>query len=103
MSQTSPGRALGVLTATPTLDGISIGGGPVLATMDIGSAATDKLGFYGATAATQRTSAAQTTIATTVWISGGVGFGSTAWVSALIATVQEIQQTLTALGLWKGS
>lgn len=103
MSQVSPGRALGVSTATPTLDGLTVGGGPVLATIDLGVSATDKVGFYGATAATQRTSGAQTTITTTVGVSGGVGCATTAGLSLMVAAVIEIQQTLTQLGLWKGS
>ena len=74
-------------------------GGPA----QIGVAATSLVAFYGATPVAQRTSAAQTTITTTTGVSGGVGCATTAGLSALIAAVQEIQATLTGLGLWKGS
>ena len=74
-------------------------GGPA----QIGVTATSLVAFYGATPIAQRTSSAQTTITTTTGVSGGVGCATTAGLSAMIAAVIEIQQTLTALGLWKGS
>lgn len=54
-----------------------------------------KVGFYGTTPVTQRSSAAQATSA--------VGTASSADVTtALKAAVIEIMNTLQAIGLWKG-
>lgn len=91
----NPGAAITSTTAY-------VGGGGALAKM--GNATTDVIGFYGVTGTAQRTAAAQTTIvATFVTISSGFGFTTSAGVISIIATVQEIQATLTLLGLWKGS
>jgi len=64
---------------------------------NLGQAAADKIGFYGlATPISQRAAAAQA--------SSTVGTASSADVTTgLKAAVIEIQETLTALGLWKGS
>lgn len=63
----------------------------------LGQAAADKIGFYGlATPISQRAAAAQA--------SSTVGTASSADVTTgLKAAVIEIMETLTALGLWKGS
>lgn len=62
----------------------------------IGSAATEKIGFYGATPIAQRSGAAQATSA--------VGTASsTAVTTEVKAALIEVMNTLTALGLWKGS
>jgi len=64
---------------------------------DLGRSTTDKIGFYGlATPIVQRSGAAQATSL--------VGTASSTDVSTdLKGAVIEIMNTLTALGLWKGS
>lgn len=62
----------------------------------LGGAATDTIGFYGATPAAQRAAAAQATSL--------VGTASsTALDTATKAALLEVMNTLTALGLWKGA
>lgn len=61
---------------------------------DIGNAAADTLGFYGATKVSQRASSVQATSN----IASSSDFGATQ-----LALVQEIMNTLTGLGLWKGT
>jgi hypothetical protein len=62
----------------------------------LGGAATDKLGFYGATPIVQRSLAAQaTSLLSTA--------SSTAIDTLTKAAIIEIMNTLAALGLWKGS
>ena len=75
--------------------------------VNVGEAATDTVGMYGATPVVQRaTAASHTTIATTVAIStttGAVtswGFSTSTQANALTAAVAEIQATLVAVGLW---
>jgi hypothetical protein len=58
----------------------------------IGGAATDKVGFYGATPVVQRATA---TSHTTTNVVTSASFGT-----LQVAQVQEIQNTLIALGLW---
>lgn len=106
--QTGTGRALGVETSTPTLDGLTVGtstGG--VASIDLGYDATSKIGMYGATPVVQRaTAASHTAIATTVSVStttGSItswGFSTSTQANALTVAVAEIQATLVALGLW---
>lgn len=60
----------------------------------IGKAATSKVGFYGATPVVQRASSVQ--VSSNIAVSSS--FGATQ-----LAVVQEIQNTLTGLGLWKGA
>lgn len=61
----------------------------------LGQSAADKLGFYGlATAISQRASSNQVT--TNIAVSAS--FGATQ-----LACVQEIMNTLAALGIWKGA
>ena len=62
----------------------------------IGGATTDKIAFFGTTPITQRAAAAQGTAT--------VGTASSADVTSdLKAAVIEIMNTLTAIGIWKGS
>ena len=62
----------------------------------VGGATCDKLAFYGTTPVTQRAGAAQATSL--------VGTASSADVTSdLKGAVIEIMNTLTALGVWKGS
>jgi hypothetical protein len=75
-------KAVGVAYEDPQLDDAIIGksGGTV--------------GFYGKTPSTQRASSVQATSN----LATSASFGATQ-----LAAVQEIMNTLTALGLWKGS
>lgn len=62
----------------------------------LGRSATDKVGLYGLTPIAQRSGAAQATSL--------VGTASSTAVDiSLKAAVIEIMNTLTALGVWKGS
>ena len=62
----------------------------------LGSSATEKIGLYGATPIVQRSGAAQaTSLLSTA--------SSTAIDTATKAAIIEIMNTLTALGVWKGS
>lgn len=64
--------------------------------VQFGDATTDSVGFYGKTPISQRAGAAQATSA--------VGTASSADVTTeLKAAVIEIMNTLTAIGVWKGS
>lgn len=58
----------------------------------IGAAASDKVGFYGATPVVQRATA---TTHTTTNVVTSASFGT-----LQVAQIQEIQQTLIALGIW---
>ena len=58
----------------------------------IGSGATEKVGFYGATPVVQRATA---TTHTTTNVVTSASFGT-----LQVAQIQEIQNTLIALGLW---
>lgn len=62
----------------------------------IGGAATDKVGFYGATPVTQRASSVQAT--------SNVSAYTATTASALIgAWIVEVTNTLNGIGLWKGT
>lgn len=64
--------------------------------IQVGNAATEPVGFYGTTPIAQRSLAAQATSL--------VGTASSADVNTdLKAAILEIMNTLTAVGLWKGS
>lgn len=62
----------------------------------IGGSATSKVGFYGTTPATQRASAMQA--ASVVSVSSNITIAA-----SLTAWILEVTNTLTGLGLWKGS
>jgi hypothetical protein len=62
----------------------------------IGNAATEKVGFYGATPVAQRASAFQA--ASVVSVSSNITIAA-----SLTAWILEVTNTLTALGVWKGS
>lgn len=59
----------------------------------LGQSATDTISFYGATPVAQRTSSLQATSN----VASSSAFGATQ-----LAVLQEIMNTLTGLGLWKG-
>ena len=62
----------------------------------LGQSTSDKVAFYGTTAISQRAAAAQNTTA--------VGTASSTAISTDVkAAIIEIMNTLTNLGLWKGS
>ena len=72
----------------------------------LGTTTTMKVGFYGAAGTSQRTAGTQVTMTLSSFTGvtqGNVGFTSTAQASLLFGQVQEIQQTLLDLGVWKGS
>ena len=60
---------------------------------ELGVGANDLISFYGATPVTQRTSSNQTSSNMVV---------SSAFGVSQVAIIQEIMNTLTGLGLWKG-
>lgn len=62
----------------------------------MGIAATDKIGFYGATPIAQRANAFQANSVVSVSSNITVAASLTAWIV-------EVTATLNALGLWKGS
>jgi hypothetical protein len=62
----------------------------------IGGAATDLVGFYGATPVAQRASAFQANSVVSVSSNITVAASLTAWIV-------EVTATLNALGVWKGS
>jgi hypothetical protein len=61
-----------------------------------GIAATDKIGFYGATPVVQRAAAIQANSVVSVSSNITIAASLTAWIV-------EVTATLNALGLWKGS
>ena len=61
---------------------------------ELGAGPTDLVSFYGTTPVTQRTSSVQTSSNMVV---------SSAFGASQVAIIQEIMNTLTGLGLWKGS
>lgn len=60
----------------------------------LGRSTSNKISFYGVTPIAQRASSSQVT--TNIAVSAS--FGATQ-----LAVIQEIMNTLTALGLWKGA
>ena len=60
----------------------------------LGQSATDKLGFYGKAPIVQRASSNQVS---------SVIASSTDFTATHLAVIQEIMNTLTALGIWKGA
>lgn len=80
------GRALGVLQSNLTdIDRIQMNSG-------------GKAGFYGATPVVQRSSSTQATS-----VVSGVSTGAVSTNSLVLAALLEVMNTLTGLGLWKGS
>lgn len=71
-----------------------------------GTTVSDKIGFYGLTTAiVQRSSSAQAAVTTTAptFSVTVFGFATSAQMVNLIALVNEMRDTLTALGIFKGS
>lgn len=61
----------------------------------VGASASEKVSFFGTTPITQRAGTAQ---ATTIWGTSA----TTSLDTARVAVINEICNTLAALGLWKG-
>lgn len=64
--------------------------------VQIGGAATDKIGFYGKVPAVQRASAFQA--ASVVSVSSNITIAA-----SLTAWILEVTNTLVGIGIWKGS
>lgn len=80
------GRALGVLQSNLCdIDRIEMNSG-------------GKAGFYGKAPASQRAASTQATS-----VVSGISTGAVSTNSLLLAAVLEVMNTLTGLGLWKGS
>jgi hypothetical protein len=62
----------------------------------VGLAATDNIGFYGATPVSQRTNTVQA--ASLVSVSSNITIAA-----SLTAWIVEVTATLTGLGMWKGA
>ncbi len=72
----------------------------------IGSSATEKIAFFGATPIVRRSGTAQvalTTALSSVTVTGAYGFALSSGFSALLAQVEEIRATLVAHGLMAGA
>lgn len=70
----------------------------------IGTATTQKLGFFNATPVVQRAGAAQAAVATTgATNTTPYGFTTAAQANAIITLLNEIRATLVELGLMKGA
>lgn len=62
----------------------------------VGGAATDKIGFYGATPVAQRAASIQANSVVSVSSNITIAASLTAWIV-------EVTATLNALGIWKGA
>ena len=62
--------------------------------MRLGQSAADLVGYYGATPVSQRASSVQAT---------SLLSSSTDFTTAHLVALQEVMNTLTALGVWKGA
>jgi len=70
----------------------------------LGAAATDLISFYGTAPSAQRASSAQAEFTITIGTSETCwGFKTSDQFNAFVLQLREIENTLTALGLWKGA
>ena len=72
----------------------------------IGEATTNKVGFYGVTPITQRTSASQAAVVTTVAVSTTSniwGFSTSTQANSIVSLVNELRAAMVAIGVIKGS
>lgn len=70
----------------------------------VGQAATDLVGFYGATPIAQRASSAQAAVAATgASNSTPYGFTTAAQADAIVTLVNELRAALVAAGIIKGA
>ena len=86
---TTLGNTVAITGATTQTGALSVTGNTV-----IGGATSTSVGFYGAAGGTQRSSSNQTSSNAAV---------STSFGASQLAILQEIMNTLTGAGLWKGS
>ncbi len=93
MSYTNPGPS--------TTTGSIVGGLGSPYTM--GASASSLISFYGVTAITQPTNAAQAALSLTTGVSGGFGFSTATAFNAFTAQLENIRASLVLLGLLKGS
>jgi len=68
----------------------------------IGSSATEKVGFHGAVPSAQRSGAAQAAATFTVSATAGRGFTTSAKFNAFVDLVLELRAALVEKGLIKG-
>ena len=98
MAQTNQGRALGVAMSKPTLDGLTVAGTTAVpAIVDLGGAATDKVGFYGVTATVQ--SGTIGTIASGTAATTATYGTPTPDIATLFAAVNSITDALRSKGI----
>lgn len=103
--QTGPGKMLGVAVSRPTLGGVTIGTstGPT-AVIDLGYNGSSKIGAYGTTPVTQRSTTLGTTVVTTVPVStttGTVtswGFSTSSQAANIVTMLNDIYGALTSIG-----
>lgn len=69
----------------------------------IGTSASQKIGFHGATPVVQRASAAQAAVAATSATNSSPYGYSQSQADAIVTLLNEIRATLVAKGLFKGS
>jgi hypothetical protein len=69
----------------------------------LGGAATDKVGFWGATPVVQPTNAAQGALALTTATTAGFGFSTATAFNAFAAQLENIRASLVTVGILKGS
>lgn len=104
--QTGPGKMLGVAVSRPTLGGVTIGTstGPT-AVIDLGYNGSSKIGMYGTTPVTQRTTTLGTTVDTTAAVStttGSItswGFSTSTQANNIISLLNSVYGALTSVGL----
>lgn len=68
----------------------------------VGKNTTDKIGFYGKDPIVQRASANQAAVPSTAATNSTPYGYSQAQADAIVARLNEVIATLTALGVWKG-
>ncbi len=104
--QSTQGNALGVAMSRPTLGGATIGttSSPVCV-IDLGYNGSSKVGMYGTTPVTQRSTTLAAAVATTVPVStttGTVtswGFGTSSQAANIITMINDVYAALTSIGL----
>jgi UDP-N-acetyl-D-mannosaminuronic acid transferase (WecB/TagA/CpsF family) len=69
----------------------------------VGSSATEKVGFWGATPVVQPTNAAQAALTLNTATSAGYGFVSVTAFNAFTAQLENIRASLVTVGILKGS
>ncbi len=106
-------KSLGIAYTDQDIDGGTIGASTaapgtftdLTATGDsaLGSAVTDKVGFYGVTGIVQPADAAQAALTLTTATTTGIGFSTVTAFNAFSAQLENIRAELVLLGLLKGA